>query len=358
MSSEDSKKSVSSTAEKPTAIETNALGLTKKDYIGAASTLCQGCGHDSVTQHMMTALYNSEIDPHKIVKISGIGCSSKTPAYFLNQSFGFNTIHGRMAPIATGAKIANRDLHVIGISGDGDTASIGLGGFCHLVRRNLPMLYIVENNGVYGLTKGQFSATADPGTPTKSGDINPFSTIDLCGLAVELGCGFVARSFSGDSKQLVPLIQAALDYPGLSIIDVISPCIAFANHDGSTKSYTYVREHKFSNQELGFVPSKKEMTVDYADGEMQKIKWPSGGTLWLKKMGANDFDISDALASQKAIREARGKGQILTGLLHLDLRQQNYFSTQRAVQKNLAFAQEFDTRPSHSALAEMLSAFK
>ncbi|MCB0413597.1 MAG: hypothetical protein KDD50_04650, partial [Bdellovibrionales bacterium] len=232
----------------------NKIGLSKNDYKGAESTLCTGCGHDSVTNHLISALFQLDINPHQLIKISGIGCSSKTPTYFSNASFGFNSIHGRMAPLATGAGVANRQLKVVGISGDGDTASIGIGGFAHLIRRNIPMVYIVENNGVYGLTKGQFSATADLETKGKHGEKNVFENIDLCSLAIELGCGFVARSFSGNAKELVPLIEAAFKHNGTAFIDVISPCVTFANHDGSTKSYNSLKETLESLHTIDFVP--------------------------------------------------------------------------------------------------------
>ena len=294
--------------EKPT--------LNISSYSGGKSTLCTGCGHDSVTQHIITAFHKSQISPFEVVKISGIGCSSKTPAYFMNQSHGFNTIHGRMASVATGAKIANRNLKVIGISGDGDTASIGLGGFMHLLRRNVPMIYIVENNGVYGLTKGQFSATADLESENKEHDKNIFASIDLCALAIEADCEFVARSFSGDGKQLVALIQAAAAHNGTAFIDVISPCITYANNQGSTKSYDYVKEHKVQLQELGFISAKEETKVDYAEGETIYVQMADGQYISLKKISHSEHSVNDRMSALKLLHESREQKRIVTGLIY------------------------------------------
>ena len=232
----------------------NRAGLTLADYKGAPSTLCDGCGHDAITAQIIKSFYELGIEPHKVAKMSGIGCSSKTPAYFMSRSHGFNSVHGRMPSVATGVNVANKQLHIIGVSGDGDTASIGLGQFCHMIRRNVPMIYVVENNGVYGLTKGQFSATADIGSKLKSGAVNDLRPIDLCSLAIELGCSFVARSFAGDPKQLVALLKAAGSHKGTAILDVISPCVTFNNHEGSTKSYKYAKEMETPIHELGFIP--------------------------------------------------------------------------------------------------------
>ena len=293
---------------------TNAAGFSKDLYSGAKSTLCMGCGHDSITSHIISACYQAGVNPYTVAKMSGIGCSSKTPAYFLGRSHGFNSLHGRMAPVATGARLANRELLMLGVSGDGDTASIGLGGFAHLIRRNLPIVYIIENNGVYGLTKGQFSATADKGSTQKSGVANSLSTLDICSLAIELGASFVARSFSGDAKQLVPLLSAALRHPGTAVIDIISPCVAFANHEGSTKSYDYVREKQVRLQELGFIPAQAEIHVDYAEGTTQEIKLHDGSRLTLKKLDSRAHDLQDGLSAINLLYAARNKGEILTGL--------------------------------------------
>jgi 2-oxoglutarate ferredoxin oxidoreductase subunit beta len=296
----------------------NQLGFDKTKYKGSKSTLCTGCGHDSITNHIITALFQSSINPYKVAKMSGIGCSSKTPTYFLEKSHGFNSIHGRMAPLATGVKLANPELVTFGVSGDGDTASIGMGGFAHMIRRNPEMVYIVENNGVYGLTKGQFSATADEDTTLKSGEANPFAAMDLCSLAIDLGCKFVARSFSGDAKQLVPLIDAALRHRGTAFIDVISPCITFANHEGSTKSFQAVKDHKVNFQEFGFIQSQEEIKVDYDEGESQDIELHDGSHLILKKLDSKSHDLKDSVAAISLLHESRKKGEILTGLFYFD----------------------------------------
>ncbi len=292
----------------------NSLGYTRADYKGLPSTLCTGCGHDSITNQIIGALYQSDISPYDIVKLSGIGCSSKTPAYFLNQAHGFNSIHGRMAPVSLGVHLAKSQLKLIGVSGDGDTASIGLGGFVHMIRRNIPIVYIIANNGVYGLTKGQFSATADINHKTKTGEANAFSSIDTCRMALDLGCGFVARGFSGDMKQMVALLSAALRYNGTAVIDVISPCVTFANHDGSTKSYDYAKEHLSAYQEVEFLPHSEIQKVDYPEGEIKEIMWPDGSQLLLKKATSDLSQFNDPDASIKALREAENAGQILTGL--------------------------------------------
>lgn len=295
--------------------DTNDIGLSKADYVGAKSTLCVGCGHDSVTNHIVQACYQANVKPSQLVKISGIGCSSKTTNYFMNQSHGINSIHGRMAAVATGAKVANHKLKVIGVSGDGDSASIGLGGLLHLFRRNLPMVYILENNGVYGLTKGQFSATAPESMQLKTGDANPFTGLDLCALAIQSGCSFVARSFSGDAKQLVPLIKAAMTHPGTAFIDIISPCITYANHATSTMSYDYVREHKVSLQDIGIIEDFEAHKADYEPGTHTTIQLADGSTLVLKKL-QEDYDVSSYNKSLAQLHEAMLHNQVLTGLIY------------------------------------------
>lgn len=295
----------------------NKLGYSLDYYEGSLSTLCAGCGHDSISASVVQAAYELNIEPHKLAKLSGIGCSSKTPAYFLSHSHGFNSVHGRMPSVATGANMANRDLIYFGVSGDGDTASIGMGQFVHVIRRNLNMVYVVMNNGCYGLTKGQDSATADNGSKNKSGNINPFEAIDLCGLAMELGADFVAQSFSGDKKQLVPLLKAAIKHPGFAFINVISPCVTFNNNAGSTKSYDYVREHVEATSTLDFVPEMKEITTSYAEGSSQKVKMHDGSFIQLNKL-AQEWDPTDRSSAMKALHEAREKGEILTGMLYLN----------------------------------------
>ncbi len=295
----------------------NKVGFVKSDYEGAISTLCAGCGHDSISASIIQASYDLSIEPHKLAKISGIGCSSKTPTYFLGNSHGFNSVHGRMPSITTGANMANRNLIYLGISGDGDTASIGMGQFCHVIRRNLNMTYIVMNNGCYGLTKGQDSATADFGSISKAGSENPFPAIDLVGLALELGATFVARSFSGDKSQLVPLIKAAMSHPGFALIDVISPCVTFNNNPGSTKSYDFVRDHIEATSALDYVPEEEEITVHYEEGTVAKVTLHDGSELELKKLN-KEWDPTNRRASFNKVHEAKEKGEILTGLLYLD----------------------------------------
>lgn len=332
------------------------LKFPKEDYLGAKSTLCTGCGHDSVTNHIITAYYKSGISPYDVAKMSGIGCSSKTPTYFLGKSHGFNSIHGRMAPMATGAKIANKALHVIGVSGDGDTASIGLGGFAHMIRRNLPIVYIVENNGVYGLTKGQFSATADFNSTNKRGEKNPFLNIDLCSLAIDLGCHFVARSFSGDAKQLVPLLEAAIQHPGTAFIDIISPCVTFANNEGSTKAFHYVKDHKINLNELGLIDERPEMTVDYAEGDLVEIPLNDEHFITLKKLDKN-FDFQNKYFVVSELNKARDEGKILTGLLYFDQHQKNLLDLLNLSQTPLKSLTEKEILPDAAHLHEVLSSF-
>ncbi len=295
----------------------NKLGYTISYYEGALSTLCAGCGHDSISAGIIQACYELNIEPHKLAKLSGIGCSSKTPAYFLSNSHGFNSVHGRMPSVATGANLANRDLTYFGVSGDGDTASIGMGQFVHAIRRNLNMTYIVMNNGCYGLTKGQDSATADHGSKNKSGNVNMFESIDLASLAIELGASFVAQSFSGDKGQLVPLITAAMAHPGFAFINVISPCVTFNNNVGSTKSYDYVRQHVEATGTIDFVPEMPEITTEYAEGTIQGIRMHDGSVLQLHKL-AQEWDPEDRLSAMNAIKNASAKQEILTGLLFID----------------------------------------
>ena len=294
----------------------NKLGYSVDFYEGALSTLCAGCGHDSISAGVIQACYEMNIEPHRLAKLSGIGCSSKTPAYFLSNSHGFNSVHGRMPSVATGANLANRDLIYFGVSGDGDTASIGMGQFVHVIRRNLNMIYIVMNNGCYGLTKGQDSATADNGSKNKSGQVNPFESIDLAGLAIELGAGFVAQSFSGDKTQLIPLIKAAIKHPGFAFINVISPCVTFNNNVGSTKSYDYVREHLDATSTIDFVPEMKEITTNYEEGSSKNVKMHDGSFLQLNKL-AKDWDPMNRQSVANAMMIAKSKGEILTGLLYM-----------------------------------------
>jgi 2-oxoglutarate ferredoxin oxidoreductase subunit beta len=295
----------------------NKLGYSVDYYEGALSTLCAGCGHDSISAAIIQASYEMDIEPHRLAKLSGIGCSSKTPAYFLSNSHGFNSVHGRMPSVATGANLSNRDLIYFGVSGDGDTASIGMGQFVHVIRRNLKMVYIVMNNGCYGLTKGQDSATADEGSKNKSGAVNLFESIDLSSLAIELGASFVAQSFSGDKSQLVPLIKAAMNHSGFAFINVISPCVTFNNNVGSTKSYDYVREHVEATATVDFVPEMAEITTEYSAGTQKSVKMHDGSHIQLHKL-AEDWNPEDRLSAMTAVQKAKAKGEILTGLLYIN----------------------------------------
>ena len=295
----------------------NTLGFTHRDYEGKVSTLCAGCGHDSISAALIQAFFELSLEPHRVAKLSGIGCSSKTPDYFLGQSHGFNSVHGRMPSVATGANLANRDLIYLGVSGDGDSASIGLGQFAHLLRRGVNMLYVVENNGVYGLTKGQFSATADKGSKSKKGAGNQDAPIDLVGLAIIMGATFVARSFSGDKRQLVDLIKAALEHKGASFIDCISPCVAFNNHPGSTKSFDYVREHNEAVNAIEFIEGKAPIKADYEPGTSTLVRQNDGTFLKLKKL-ASDYDPTDKSAALSYLMHHHDKGEVVTGLLYLE----------------------------------------
>jgi 2-oxoglutarate ferredoxin oxidoreductase subunit beta len=294
----------------------NKLGYTHRDYEGTVSTLCAGCGHDSISAAIIQAFFELDVQPHRVAKLSGIGCSSKTPTYFLGNSHGFNSVHGRMPSVLTGANLANRDLIYLGVSGDGDSASIGLGQFAHAMRRGVNMVYIVENNGVYGLTKGQFSATADKGSKAKRGAVNNEESIDMVMLALELGATFVARSFSGDKDQLVPLIRAAVAHQGAAFIDVVSPCVAFNNHPGSTKSYDFVREHNDAVNRLDFMPTRSPIAADYAPGTVREVVQHDGSVLRLRKIH-DEYDASDKLGVMNYLQQRKAAGEIVTGLLYV-----------------------------------------
>src|SRR4051794_1397614 len=298
-------------------LPTNALGYTRRDYEGAVSTLCAGCGHDSISAAIIQACFELSLEPHRIAKLSGIGCSSKTPTYFLGKSHGFNSVHGRMPSVLTGANLANRELIYLGVSGDGDSASIGLGQFAHCIRRAINMVYIVENNGVYGLTKGQFSATSDRGSKSKRGVVNTDQAIDLVGLALQLGATFVGRSFSGDKAQLVPLIEAAILHKGAAFIDCISPCVAFNNHEGSTKSFDFVREHNEAVNRLDVITPRDEITVDYAPGTLEEVAQHDGTMLRLRKL-AGAYDVHDRAAAIRYLLDRQGHGEIVTGLIYVN----------------------------------------
>jgi 2-oxoglutarate ferredoxin oxidoreductase subunit beta len=295
----------------------NKLGYTRRDYEGAISTLCAGCGHDSISAAIVQACFDLDLPPHRIAKLSGIGCSSKTPDYFLGNSHGFNTVHGRMPSVLTGANLANRELIYLGVSGDGDSASIGLGQFAHVMRRGVNMTYILENNGVYGLTKGQFSATADAGSKSKRGVVNADAPVDTVSLALIMGATFVARSFSGDKAQLIPLVKAAIAHEGAAFIDVISPCVAFNNHAGSTKSYDYVRDHNEAVNRLDFWPSREAINVEYNEGDAIEVPQHDGSIIRLRKTHP-DYDPTDRVQALEYVAHHAAKGEVVTGLLYLD----------------------------------------
>jgi 2-oxoglutarate/2-oxoacid ferredoxin oxidoreductase subunit beta len=327
----------------------NAIGFAKKDYEGALSTLCAGCGHDSVSGAIIQSCFEMAIEPHRIAKLSGIGCSSKTPTYFLSNSHGFNSVHGRMPSVATGANLANRDLIYIGVSGDGDSASIGMGQFVHAIRRNLNVAYIIMNNGCYGLTKGQDSATADAGSINKTGHANTFTAIDMAGLALELGATFVARSFSGDKEQLIPLIKAALSHPGFALIDVVSPCVTFNNNPGSTKSYDYTREHIEATATVDFVPIMQEITTQYAEGETVAVPLHDGSLIHLNKLSSG-WDPLDRHSAFNRLYEAKSKGEVLTGLIYIDLKSPELHTMLNTVKKPLNALTEADLCPGQEVL--------
>lgn len=331
------------------ALKKNDVGYTRRDYEGSLSTLCAGCGHDSISAAIIQACYELSIAPHRVAKLSGIGCSSKAPTYFLGASHGFNTVHGRMPSVLTGANMANRDLIYMGVSGDGDSASIGLGQFAHLMRRGVNMSYVVMNNGVYGLTKGQFSATADKGSVAKKGAVNNDSGIDLASMAILMGASFVARSFSGDKEQLVPLLKAAISHPGAAILDVVSPCVAFNNHAGSTKSYDFVRDHNEAVNRLDVIMGAEPIEAEYAPGETIEVPQADGAMLRLRKIAA-DYDPSDKAGALKFIQDKEAAGEVATGLLYLDALPQDLHHSLNTVPTPLNKLQEADLCPGADAL--------
>jgi 2-oxoglutarate ferredoxin oxidoreductase subunit beta len=331
------------------ALKPNALGFTRRDYEGRISTLCAGCGHDSISAALIEACYELSIEPHRVAKLSGIGCSSKTPDYFLGQSHGFNSVHGRMPSVLTGANLANRDLIYLGVSGDGDSASIGLGQFAHCVRRGVNMVYICENNGVYGLTKGQFSATADKGSRSKTA-VNSDSPIDLVSLALILGATFVARSFSGDKAQLVPLLKAAIAHQGSAVLDVVSPCVQFNNNPQSTKSYDFVREHNEVVNRIDFITSREEIRVDYAPGTVETVTQHDGSTIRLSKLAA-DYNPRDRASAMAYLQDRHAKGEVVTGLLYLEEDSEDLHAHLNTVKAPLNSLGEKELCPGSKALA-------
>jgi len=335
----------------------NALGFTRRDYEGSVSTLCAGCGHDSISASIIQACYELALPPHRIAKLSGIGCSSKTPDYFVGAAHGFNTVHGRMPSVLTGANLANKDLIYLGVSGDGDSASIGIGQFVHLMRRNLPMIYIIEDNGVYGLTKGQFSATADIGSKLKTGVVNDLPAIDTCSLAIQLGATFVGRSFSGDKRQLLTMLKAAIAHKGTVMLDVISPCVTFNDHEGSTRSYKYMQDHEEPVNEVGFVPVFEEIDVEYDAGTTFDVTMHDGSSLRLRKLH-EDYNPTDRAIAVKTLMEAHAKGEVLTGVFYIDTQKPAFTDLLNLVDEPLATLPQERTRPSKQVLEDIMGRLK
>jgi 2-oxoglutarate ferredoxin oxidoreductase subunit beta len=342
-----------STTITPASKKVNRIGLEVLNYKGSKTTLCAGCGHNAISERIVECFYELGIEPWSVAKFSGIGCSSKSPAYFLGQSHGFNSVHGRMPAVATGALVANRTLLGLGVTGDGDTASIGLGQFMHMVRRNVPLIYVIENNGVYGLTKGQFSATADVGSTLKTGAPNQLPPFDCCALALQWGATFVARSFSGDKKQLQSLLKAAIAHNGLTVIDVISPCVTFNDHDGSTKSYSYVKDHEEALHELDFVPFFEDISVEIKEGEVRDVALHDGSHLKIRKL-AREYDPTDRMAALSALEQAEAKGEVLTGVLYVNTTRPNFIDVLNLVDQPLATLPESVVRPTRAALNEIM----
>ncbi|RIW18190.1 2-oxoacid:ferredoxin oxidoreductase subunit beta [Algoriphagus lacus] len=335
----------------------NKIGYTLKEYEGSLSTLCAGCGHDSISAAIVRACFELSIEPHRVAKISGIGCSSKTPTYFLGNSHGFNSVHGRMPSVATGANMANKEMVYFGVSGDGDSASIGMGQFVHVIRRNLNMVYVVMNNGCYGLTKGQDSATADQGSISKSGHVNPFQAIDLASLAIELGASFVAQSFSGDKQQLIPLLKAAIQHQGFAFLNVISPCVTFNNNPGSTKSYDYVREHIEATSVLDFVPHQEEIKTQYDEGKSTRVELHDGSEIQLNKLSM-DWNPEDRVSVVSALQNAREKQEILTGLLYINTEWKDLHGTLNTTKTPLNRLKEEELCPGTEALNQINIGFR
>lgn len=335
----------------------NEIGLTRRDYEGSVSTLCAGCGHDSVSAAIVQACAELSLPPHRFAKVSGIGCSSKTPSYFLNHSHGLNSVHGRMPSVITGANLANRDLYCIGVSGDGDSASIGLGQFAHIMRRRINMLYIVDNNGTYGLTKGQFSATNDKGSTSKKGVPNLYEPIDMVSMAMQIGASFVARSFSGDKRQLVPLIKAGLRHKGMAFIDVVSPCVAFNNHQGSTKSYEHVRAHTQNVVDADYIASHEEITADYPPGTTEDVAMPDGSTLRLYKTD-DSYDPHDRVGALNYVQRRAEEGETVTGLLYVDPDAADCHEVMDTVLRPLNELEEDALCPGNETLAAINESFR
>jgi 2-oxoglutarate/2-oxoacid ferredoxin oxidoreductase subunit beta len=337
----------------PPAPKTNRIGLAVLDYKGGKTTLCAGCGHNAISERIVDAMFEMGVSPESVVKMSGIGCSSKSPAYFMSRSHSFNSVHGRMPSVTTGAVLANRDLMALGVSGDGDSASIGIGQFVHLMRRNLPMIYIIEDNGVYGLTKGQFSATADVGSKLKTGVINDLPPIDTCAMAIELGATFVGRSFSGDKRQLHAMLKAAIAHKGTVLLDVISPCVTFNDHEGSTKSYKYMKDHEEPLQDINFVPHFEEIDVDYDAGTTVEVTMHDGSRLRLHKLEA-DYDPTNRIEAITRLHDAHEKGEVLTGVFYINPKAPSFIDLLNVTEQPLATLPDSVVRPSRKALEQCM----
>ena len=331
----------------------NRIDLDAKQYRGTKTTLCAGCGHNAISERIIGACYEMGVDPSQVIKLSGIGCSSKSPAYFLGSSHGFNAVHGRMPSVGTGALLANHKLIALGVSGDGDTGAIGIGQFVHLMRRNLPIIYIIEDNGCYGLTKGQFSPTADLGSALKTGVVNDLPAIDTCALAVQLGATFVARSFSGDKKQLMSILKAALSHRGTAMLDVLSPCVTFNDHEGSTKSYAYARDHEDPLEEISFVPFFEDISVDYEPGTTQAVSLHDGSTLYLTKLD-EEYDPLDKIQALCKLNETRRRGEFVTGIIYVEPDRDDFVTLLNLVDEPLAQLTQDQVRPSKAALDEII----
>ena len=337
----------------PPAPKTNRIGLTVLDYKGGKTTLCAGCGHNVISERIIDAMYEMGIQPESVIKMSGIGCSSKTPAYFMSRSFSFNSVHGRMPSVTTGAVLGNHTLMALGVSGDGDTASIGMGQFIHLMRRNLPVIYIIEDNGVYGLTKGQFSATADIGSKLKTGVINDLPALDICALAIQSGATFVARSFSGDKRQLTAILKAEIAHRGTVMLDIVSPCVTFNDHEGSTKSYQYMKEHDEPLHEVSFVPHFENIDVEYDPGTTTDVTMHDGSHLRLRKLH-EDYDPSNNIHAVQTLMDSHAKGEVLTGIFYLDIKKPSFVDLLNLGERPLASLGVEDLRPSPRALQEVM----
>jgi 2-oxoglutarate/2-oxoacid ferredoxin oxidoreductase subunit beta len=335
----------------------NRIGLTVLEYRGGKTTLCAGCGHNAISERILEAMFDLGVSPERVAKFSGIGCSSKSPAYFMSRSHAFNALHGRMPSVATGAILANRTLLPLGVSGDGDTASIGIGQFVHLMRRNLKIVYVVENNGVYGLTKGQFSATADVGSKLKTGVVNELPPIDTCSLAIQLGATFVGRSFSGDKKQLSAMLKAAVAHRGTAMLDVISPCVTFNDHEGSTKSYAYMKDHDAPLQELSFIPAYEDITVEYDPGTVTHVTMHDGSRLRLRKL-EESYDPSDRAKAVARLMESAKTGEVLTGVLFVDAQAPSFAEVMEIADEPLATLPEERIRPPRAALDEIVASLR